>query len=689
MLLHASSRFDGTGWPVYGGSPDNTHYSTLAQINRGNVSQLHVAWRFDTHDEFQGSEMECNPIMVDGVLFATTPKLRVIALDAATGKEKWIYDPNKDQPVIAKMRNRGVAYWSDATGEDKRIFFASRQYLYALNANNGQPVAHFGNNGRIDLSLNLGRDNSKLFITETSPPILYKDFLIVGSGISETLPALPGDIRAYDARTGQLRWTFHTIPHPGEPGYDTWPKNAWKYIGAANDWTGLSLDLQRGIVYVPTGSAAFDFYGANRLGDDLYANSLIALDAATGRRIWHFQTVRHDLWDRDLPAPPALVTVMHNGHRVDAAAQVTKSGFVFLFDRTNGKPLFPIAYRRYPPSDAAGERAAETQPLPTKPAPFARQILTEDMLTTRTQEAHDAVLQRFRKLRSNGQFVPPSLQGTIVFPGFDGGAEWGGPSFDPKTGLLYVNSNEMAWVLRLVDRSSTAHADDGQDLYQKECATCHRPDLKGNPPDFPSLAHISQHLNEAQVETMIRQGGGRMPSFARLPSAEINAIARFVYSRENVKVKAAQESTWPIDQRYGIDGYNKFLDPDGYPAVQPPWGTLNAINLNTGSYAWSIPFGDYPELAARGLGDTGSENYGGSVATAGGLLFIAATSYDPKIHAYDKRTGQLLWEAPLPAAGNATPAVYELNGKEYVVIACGGGKSKAPSGGSYIAFALP
>lgn len=684
-----SSNADRTGWPMYGGGPENIHYSSLDRINRGNVKQLKVAWTFDTHDEFKGSEMECNPIVVDGVLFATTPKLRVVALDAATGKQKWSFDPNKDTPVIAKMRNRGVTYWSDNTGQDKRIFFASRQYMYALNATDGKPVESFGEHGRIDLSRDLGRDNSQLFITATSPPMVYKDFLIVGTGISETLPALPGDIRAYDTKSGKLRWTFHTIPHPGEYGYDTWPKDAWKYIGAANDWTGMSLDVKRGIVYVPLGSAAFDFYGANRLGDDLFANSLVALDAMTGRRIWHFQTVRHDLWDRDLPAPPALVTVMHDGHPVDAAAQITKSGFVYLFDRMNGKPLFPIEYRHYPQSDAPGERAAETQPLPTKPAPFGRQKLTEDMLTTRTPEAHAAVLAEFRKLRSNGQFVPPSLQGTIVFPGFDGGGEWGGPSFDPKTGLLYVNECEMAWVLRLVDRSAQAHANDGKSLYLKECSTCHRPDLQGNPPEFPSLANIKQHLDEAQVKSMIRQGGGRMPSFARLPAEDVDAIARYVYARENVKVKTAEASRWPVNQRFGIDGYNKFLDPDGYPAVQPPWGTLNAIDLNTGKYAWSIPFGDYPELAAKGFGNTGSENYGGSVVTAGGLLFIAATSYDPKIHAYDKRTGQLLWEAPLPAAGNATPAVYEVHGKEYLVIACGGGKTKAPSGGSYVAFALP
>ncbi len=677
---------------MYGGAPDNIHYSSLTQINRGNVARLQVAWRFDSHDEFHGSEIECNPIVVDGTLFATTPKLRVVALDAATGKPRWSFDPNTNNPVIAKMRNRGVAYWDASTSggkqRDKRIFFASRQYLYALNASDGKPVAEFGDNGRIDLSQNLGRDHSQLFITATSPPVLYKDFLIVSTGISETLPALPGDIRAYNARTGKLCWAFHTIPHPGEPGYDTWPKDAWKYIGGANSWGGMSLDVDRGVLFVPTGSATFDFYGSNRLGDDLFANSLLALDATTGKRIWHFQTVRHDLWDRDLPAPPALVTVLRNGRRVDAIAQITKSGYVFLFDRANGKPLFPIAYRHYPSSDVPGERTAETQPLPTKPPPFARQALTEDMLTNRTPEAHAAVVQQFRKLRSNGQFVPPSREGTIIFPGFDGGGEWGGPSFDPQTGLLYVNSNEMAWILRLVDRSSTAKANDGHSLYLKECSSCHRPDLRGSPPEFPSLADISARLSEPQVETMIRQGGGRMPSFARLLAANIEAIARFVHDGKNIQTAVSEEDP-RIHQRFAIDGYNKFLDPDGYPAVQPPWGTLTAINLNTGRFAWQEPFGDYPELAAAGLKDTGSENYGGSVVTAGGLLFIAATSYDPKIYAFDKQTGQKLWEAPLPAAGNATPAVYELNGRQYVVIACGGGKSKAPSGGSYLAFALP
>lgn len=689
LLLPFSLSAQNRSWSTYGGGLDNTHYSALTQVNRKNVAKLKVAWTYDTGDAFPGSEMECNPIVVNGTLYATTPKLRAVAVDAATGALKWSFDPNEGHRVINKMRNRGVTFWADPSGgASKRIFFVWRQYLYALDAESGKPIPGFGEEGRLDLRRDLGREPAEQFITDTSPPVVYKDLLIVGSLVSESLPASPGDVRAYDARTGKLRWSFHTIPHPGEFGYETWPPDAWQYIGGVNNWSGMSLDAARGIVFVPTGSASFDFYGSNRVGDDLFANCLIALNADTGQRIWHYQTVHHDLWDRDLPTPPALVTVERDGHPVDAAAQLTKSGFVYLFERETGKPLFPIETRKYPASDAPGEVAADSQPLPAKPAPFARQMLTADVLTDRTPEAHAAVLERFQKLRSDGQFIPPSTEGTIVFPGFDGGGEWGGPAYDPKTGILYVNSNEMAWVLRLVPRETT-QAKSGKALYLNECSSCHRPDMAGSPPEFPSLQHISDKLDENEVRTMLRQGAGRMPSFARLSGAELSAIVDYVVYGHDSAVSTIEGKPSPIEQRFRIDGYNKFLDPDGYPAVKPPWGMLSAINLNTGEYVWKIPFGEYPALAAQGLHNTGSENYGGGVVTAGGLLFIAATNYDKKMHAFDKSTGKLLWEADLPAAGNATPAVYELNGKEYIVIACGGGKSKDPSGSKYVAFALP
>jgi quinoprotein glucose dehydrogenase len=671
-------------WGVFGGGSDNIHYSSLDQINRENVKSLQVAWTFDTGDQHPKSEFECNPIVVDGVLYSTTPSGNVIALDAASGTLRWRFNANEGLRNIGKVRNRGVTYWSD--GKDQRIFVGVRQYLLALDARTGKPVPAFGKDGRIDLREGLGREPLN-WVTMTSPATAYKDLLIMGGAMSEVLPASPGDIRAFDARTGKLRWAFHTIPHPGELGYDTWPKTAWTYSGSANNWAGMVVDTRRGIVFVPTGSAASDFYGANRIGDDLFANSLIALDAATGKRIWHFQFVHHDIWDRDPPSAPALVTVKRDGHDVDAVAQTTKAGYVFLFDRESGKPLFPIETRKYPTSDLEGEVTAAEQSLPLLPAPFARQKLTADMLTTRTPEAHQEALARFTKLRSDGQFIPGSTQGTIIFPGYDGGAEWGGGAFDPTTGLLYVNANEMAWVLRLVPQKARTGEANGRDIFLRNCSSCHRADRTGAPPEFPSLIGVADRYEEGTVKALIAQGAGRMPGFANLGQDQLQAVFQYVYYGKETVVKDNGPS--PLDAKYISDGYNKFLDKDGYPAIEPPWGTLTAIDLNSGKTAWKIPLGEYPELAAQGLTNTGSENYGGPVVTAGGVLFIGATNYDKVFRALDKATGKVLWQTTLPAAGNATPSTYEVNGRQYIVIAAGGGKSSAPTGGSLVAFALP
>ena len=662
------------------------HYTRLHEIGPSNVSKLRVVWRYETGDSFDGSEIECNPIVEHGVLFATTPKVRVIALGAATGKLLWSFTPQPSGASASKARNRGLNYWTD--GNQERLFFAFRDKLFALDAKTGQPASEFGSNGIVDLKNGLGRDPENINISLTTPGVVYKNRLVVGSITSEDLPAAPGDIRAYNVRTGAIEWSFHTIPHPDEPGYETWPKDAWKYSGAANDWAGMALDEKRGLVFVPTGSAAFDFYGANRIGNDLYANCLLALNAETGKRVWSYQFVHHDLWDRDLPAPPTLVTLKRDGRRIDAVAQVTKSGHVFVFERDTGRPVFPIVEQPVPQTDVPGEQTSATQPLPLKPPPFTRQEITGNMITSRTPEAHRAVLERLRKLRSGGQFIPPSLQGTVIFPGTDGGAEWGGPAFDPESGMLYVNANEMAFVIRLVERIRTKSGT-GSQLYQQNCSGCHRPDRRGTPPEFPSLIGIGSRLPEEQITKTIRKGAGRMPAFPQLTPEAVSAIAAFLVKGEEKEVVSAIQSGAAPPIKYNIDGYNKLLDPDGYPGITPPWGTLTAINLNKGEIVWQVPLGEYPELAAKGLRHTGTENYGGPVVTSNGLLIIAATIRDNKIRIINKKTGHELWEATLPAAGAATPSVYRANGHEYIVLACGGGKWGAKSGGQYVAFALP
>jgi quinoprotein glucose dehydrogenase len=663
-------------WPAYGGGPEGIRYSALHQIDRQNVQRLEVAWSYDSHEE---GGLQTNPIVVDGVLYTTTPTSKVVALDAATGILRWKFDSKLE----SRGSTRGVTYW--ASGSDRRIFTSQDQFLYALDARTGQPVMTFGHEGRIDLREDLGRPAAEQSVRLTTPGVVYKNLLIIGGRVSEGLPSSPGHIRAYDARTGRLVWIFHTIPHPGEPGYETWPNDAWAYSGGANNWAGLAVDEKRGIVYVPTGSAAADFFGANRTGDNLYANCLLALDAATGKRIWHFQSVRHDIWDRDFPSQPSLVTIERDGRQIDAVAQTSKQGYVYLFDRTNGAPLFPLESRTVPPSTVEGEVAADTQRLPTKPAPFARQRLTEDMLTTRTPEAHQAVLDAFRRFRSEGQFIPFSVGlETIVFPGYDGGAEWGGSAFDPETSLLYVNSNELAWTGSLAPNLPGAG---GRQLYLQNCAACHRDDRRGTPPQMPSLIGVSQRRREGDLIHIIQNGAGRMPGFPALSTEQISAVLTYLSTGEDREAAAVSPSTPEL--KYRFTGYQQFLDPDGYPANAPPWGTLSAIRLDTGEYAWQVPLGEYPKLAAEGIKNTGSQNYGGPVVTAGGLVFIGATSFDKKFRAFDKTTGALLWETTLPFSAIGTPATYEVAGRQFVVVPAGGGKDGGPSGGVYVAFALP
>jgi quinoprotein glucose dehydrogenase len=665
-------------WPNYGGDDAKTRHSSLTQINRKNVGELTLAWRYDTAEK---GDTQTQPIVVGRTLFGYTPAHKTFALDAATGKQLWVFDSGL--PGVGA--NRGLMYWSD--GKAARLFAAVDNFVYALDPATGKPNADFGSDGRIDLREHLGRDPASQSVRLTSPGVIYRDLLIVGGRVSESLPASPGHIRAYDVRTGALRWSFHTIPQPGEPGHDTWPKDAWTYIGGANSWPGMTLDAKRGLVFVPTGSAAADFYGGNRQGDNLYANCLLALDAATGKLRWYFQFVKHDVLDRDLPTAPTLVTLRLRGKPVDALVQTTKQGFVFVLNRDTGKPVFPIEEVPAPPSDVPGETVHPTYLRPKLPAAYARQRLTADELTTRTPEAAKWAREQFAQLRSDGPFKPLAIGiDTTIYPGFDGGAEWGGPAYDPESGLLYVNANEMAWLGSLAFNDTGRST--GKSIYLRDCAACHGDSGQGSPPQFPSLVGIMDRMTPEQFAERVHKGGGRMPAFPNLQNEALLAMRMFLVNGSDVPAGPPDNS--PINLPYRFTGYRRWLDPDGYPAVAMPWGTLNAIELATGKYVWRIPFGQFPELAARGLKETGSENYGGPLVTSGGLLFIGATIHDRKFRAFDKRTGKLLWEAALPYSADATPITYQVDGRQFVAIFASGGKERKGSpGGVYLSYALP
>ncbi|NND05952.1 MAG: PQQ-binding-like beta-propeller repeat protein [Saprospiraceae bacterium] len=678
-------------WAHYQGSPSSNQYSPLTQVNVANVKDLEVAWTYHSGgaDSTGRSQIQCNPLVIDGILYGTSPVLDLFALDAATGAPLWTFTPGGHDDDRSGMGvNRGLAFWTD--GESQHIYYAAGSFIYGVDAKTGEQLTAFGEKGTVDLHTGLGAHAQDLYVGSNSPGIIFKDLLIVGTRVSESMGAAPGYVRAFDVHDGSLKWTFRTIPGSGDFGADTWPEGAWQEMGGANAWSGMSIDHERGILFVPTGSAAYDFFGGDRHGENLFANCLLALDASSGKRIWHFQTIHHDLWDRDLPAPPNLVTLNVNGKKIDAVAQISKAGYVFMFDRETGESIFPIEERPVPKSTLSGESAWPTQPVPTKPPRFSRGRFAEEDLTERTLEAHAYVRAIWQSLRKGEEFIPPSEEGTIIFPGFDGGGEWGGASVNPE-GIMYVNASEQPWIIKMIkhtDQRDGYLATVGKNIYGTHCQLCHGEDGKGaSIYTVPSLENIKTRKSAEEITQIIRNGGGLMPSFSNLHDDAIDAIIAFLFnSKERIddeKANRLGKAGWKYP--YFMSGYVRFADHEGYPAINPPWGTLSAIDLKQGDIKWQVPLGSYPELTDK---TTGSQSYGGPVATAGGILFMAGT-LDEKIRGFDQRDGSLLWEASLPAAGYATPATYAVNGRQYLVIACGGGKLGTKSGDAYIAYALP
>lgn len=683
-----TSEIDYTDWSHYGGPEDGSRYSSLAQITKVNVSQLKVAWIYNTGDATERSQIQCQPIVVNGLLYGSTPTLNVFAVNAASGAEVWRFDPFQ---VLGGENswagtNRGVSYWED--GNDKRILFGAGNWLMAVDAETGEPILSFGDQGKVDLRKGLDTEREDFLIVANAPGVVYGDLLIIGMRLSEGLDAAPGHIRAYNIRTGKREWIFHTIPQEGELGYDTWDADNIKQIGGANNWAGMTVDQKRGIVFVPTGSATYDFWGGYRKGDNLFANSLIALNAQTGERIWHFQAVHHDVWDRDFPANPNLIRIQKGGKWIDAVAQISKQGMTYVFDRETGEPIWPIPETATSQSAMPGEFISPTQPIPSFPEPFMNMVFEDkDVLNLKPEWEADIRSQLKGAVYGNTWAPPHPEQPVVLFPGMDGGGEWGGAAFDPTTQTFYVNANQIPWIIAMTPNADFENV--GKSVYTNYCGNCHGLDRKGNPPAIPSLLEVKEKYSLDSLDLLLQKGRGAMPSFAHISDENRKIIVDYLLDKAPAEGDKQELESTPsqLFPRYYMDGYKKLVTKEGLYGSNPPWGLLTAIDMNTGKKKWQVTLGEIDSLSAQGFAPTGTENYGGPVVTAGGVLFIAATK-DEKIRAFDKETGEILWEAPLPASGHATPAIYEMGGKQFLVIACGGGKG-TKSGDAYVAFSLP
>jgi quinoprotein glucose dehydrogenase len=592
-------------WSDYGGTPDAAQYSSLTQVNRSNVNKLQIAWTYSTGDN---NKYFFSPLIADDVMYVLAKNNSIVALEASTGKEIWTFS----EPDTKVITNRGINYWQSKDGSERRLLFASNHFLRAIDARTGQTIASFGDGGRVDLKQGLDRDPKTIrLVQSTTPGRVFEDLLILGSATNQGYGSAPGDIRAFDVRTGKLVWTFHTIPRPGEFGYDTWPKDAWKRVGGANVWGEFSVDEKRGIVYAPTASAKYNFYGVDRSGANLFSDCLLALDARTGKRLWHFQMVRHDIWDYDNATAPKLLTVRHEGKLVDVVAQVSKQGFVFVFDRVTGKSLWPIEERAVPKSDMPGEETWATQPFPVKPPPFARQKFTADDLSPYLEPDERARFKdQILSARNEGLFTPPGQRDTVQMPGNNGGANWSGAAIDPTNGSLFVVSKDLPAMLKLAK-------------------------------------------DPKQDEALLAASAG---------------------------------------ERY-YSGFGFMIAKSGLSPIAPPWSSLTAYDLNKGEIKWKIPLGDVPELAAKGIKNTGSHYPKvGPVVTAGGLLFTGTR--DKKVRAWDVDTGKMLWEHDVDAALEGIPAIYQIRGRQFIVFCASAQVGLTPATqekirGAYVAFALP
>lgn len=678
-----------TTWKDYGGAADSMQYSALQQINRSNVSHLQLAWFYPAAGP--GGRFAFSPLVVDGVMYVVGKDSAITALDAATGKQLWVH------PVEGRPTDRGFDFWESKDHQDRRLIFSADSYLQEINLKTGVTIPSFGKDGRVDLREGLGRDPKSIRnIQSGTPGRVFENLIILGSATGEGYGDPPGDLRAYDVHTGKLVWQFHTVPHPGEYGYDTWPKDAWKYIGGVNAWGEISVDEKRGIVYFPLGSPTYDLYGADRIGKGLYGDCLLALDARTGKRLWYFQAVHHDLWDYDLTTAPKLLTVRHNGKNVDIVAQATKFGFLYVFDRVTGEPLWPIEERPVPASDVPGEQAWPTQPFPTRPPPYARQMFKADEINPFVDPAeHEEIKNMLLAARNEGLFTPQALhRATIETPGQLGGANWGATAADPRTGMLYVrtidgpSSSTLSEHARVRIPPNATPEQRGFAVFSQNCAQCHG----AQPPK----------ANAARIRTVVRKGQGEMPAFSSDTVSDENLDAVVAYFANPAAAGPLRGSTAAVPEGRQAKYFGQFgaliHTHNGLPVMSPPWAELVAYDLNEGEIKWRVPLGTVAALAEKGIKNTGSfqPTRNGPVVTAGGLI-IMATAGDRMVRAYDEDNGRALWEHEVDANPDGIPAVYDVNGREYLAFYAGVGRSyegiawKAgkPEGQGYYVFALP